>query len=221
MLKKWRDDILEKTSGMARKEKLSYILTYYWYHLLIGFSALFLFLLFTGHLLFGNKAPQFYCVMVNQLVTPDTVENMTEGFARKANLDVERTVIDSNYIFSYGDVTVKGANESTYEKFFLQWRNREIDAVILPESFYRFCREMGGSFLSLDPNQLEGFEGYMEQGACRGVVLGEDALTGEDLLLAFPDNGKHPQISQTFLQYMSDVRDGKTGGAAYEELINR
>lgn len=221
MLKKWRDDIAEKTYGMARKEKCAYIRMYYWYHILITAAILFLILLFAGHFLFGNRPPRFYCVMVNQPVSSDTLAKMTEAFAGKAGLEESRTVIDSNYIFSYGDVAVTGANESTYEKFFLQWRNEEIDAVILPESFYLFCREMGGGFRSLDPDRLEEFKGYMDDHTCKAVVLGKDALTGEDLLLAFPDNGRHREAAEEFLDYMIAVKKGKIGGVAYEEIINR
>ena len=100
-------------------------------------------------------------------------------------------------------------NESSYEKFFLKWQNREIDAVILSESFYRHCKEMGGRFQSLEEQETEGFTAYMDEGQCRAVELGNDGATewisgkeDEKLLLAFPSSGKHIAEGRSFLKYL-------------------
>ncbi len=109
---------------------------------------------------------------------------------------------------------MEGVNESSYEKFFLRWRNRELDAVIMPESLYRFCEEMGGSYRSLEDMDTSGLETYTDDGVCTAVVLGEADLieevtgkNGEKLLLAFPDNSRHGELCETFLQCAAEMKD--------------
>lgn len=171
-------EIREKTSGMGRKEACSYIFTYYWYHMLGIAAAAALILLFAVHYGFGNKKPVFTCVIVNQVTDGEEDLRLRDDFAGWAGLQKERIVIDSSYLFSYGDLRMEGANESSYEKFFFQWRNRELDAVIVPESFYRHCKGMGGSFHLLEEREITEAGGlpYMDEGECRAVLLNEAGL---------------------------------------------
>lgn len=208
MGKYWKD-IKKKTSGMSKGEACSYILTYYWYHILIVVSAVALVLLFAIHYGFGNKKPAFTCIIVNQEMDAVRDQEMADDFAMEAGLLGDRVVIDSDYNFSYGEFRLEGANESSYEKFFFQWQNQEIDAVIMPESFYRHCKEMGGRFRELEEQETEGFTAYMDEGQCRAVVLGNDSFTervngkkDEKLLLAFPSSGKHIAAGRSFLEYL-------------------
>lgn len=201
--------IREKTSGMKGSEKLNYILTYYWYHLLGIGAAVCLLLLFGGHYLSGNERPLFYCAAVNVNTDDDRDDAVAAAFAAWAGLDEERIKIDSNYNFSYGDVALVGANESYYEKFFIKWQNQELDAVILEESFYKFCREMGGTFRSLSGMELGNLVPYEEDGDITAVVLECAGLftpvrgeCGEPLLLAFLDDGMHEEACGAFLSYI-------------------
>lgn len=122
------NDIREKTEGMSRQDKVSYILTYYWYHMLIIFSVLALIVIFIVHYA-TYKKPEFTCVMVNQQIDTQRDNQMTEGFAKFSKMDPKRIEINSNYNFSYGDLKLADVNESSNEKFFLQWRNNELDAL--------------------------------------------------------------------------------------------
>lgn len=207
MGKYWKD-IKEKTADMSRQETWSYILTYYWYHMLIFASIVALVLLFAAHYIFGNKKPVFTCLIVNQEMDTVRDREMADSFAGEAKLPKDRVIIDSDYHFSYDGFRLEGVNESSYEKFFFQWRNREIDAVILSESFYRHCKEMGGGFRILEEQDREGFTAYMDEGRCTAVVLGDDSfmerMAGrkEQLLLAFPSSGKHIEESRNFLKYL-------------------
>ena len=149
------------------------------------------------------------CIIVNQEIDAARDREMADDFAKEAGLPEKRVVIDSDYNFSYDEFRLEGANESSYEKFFLKWQNREIDAVILSESFYRHCKEMGGRFQSLEEQETEGFTAYMDEGQCRAVELGNDGATewisgkeDEKLLLAFPSSGKHIAEGRSFLKYL-------------------
>ena len=213
-MRRYLDDIKEKTAGMSMKEKVSYVFTYYWYHMLIIVSIIALIFFTVRFYVFGNKKPEFTCVIANQAMDDERDARIAQAFAEENGLDPELVVVDSDYVFSYGDLQIEGANESSYEKFFLKWGNEEIDAVILSESMYEFCRDMRGEFRSLDNMDTSGFETYTDDGKVTAVVLGQDefmeAATGktdEKLLLAFPDNGKHGDLCDEFLECIREFKD--------------
>lgn len=217
-MKKYLTDIKEKTSGMTGKEKRAYILTYYWYHILGFVVIIALILLFIAHYGFGNKKPVFTCALVNQEMETWQAQEMAEAFAEDSGLPGKQVVISPDYMFSYEDVRLEGVNESSYEKFFFQWRNKELDAVILSESFYRYVKEMGGTFKELDEKMAEGFTYYMDENLCTAVVLGNDSFTenrtgkkDEKLLLAFPDTGQHPEECVMFLKFLKTQGIDKYG----------
>lgn len=194
---------------MSWKEASGYLFTYYWYHMLIFAAVAALILLFALHYGFGNKKPLFTCIIVNQRADADVDLRIRDAFALEEEIEPERVVVDSSYQFSYGQVKMQGVNESSYEKFFFQWSSHEIDAVILPESFYCHCKEMGGDFYVLDKEDLAGMELYMDGGQGKAAVLGGDSFTetaagtdGGKLLLAFPESGERPEMRKRFLQFV-------------------
>lgn len=213
-LRRYLDDIKEKTVGMSRKEKVSYVLTYYWYHMLIIISIIVLIFFTVRFYVFGNQKPEFTCILVNQEMDDDRDARIAQIFAEENGLDPERVIVDSDYVFSYGDVRLQGVNESSYDKFFLKWGNEEIDTVILSESMYEFCREMQGEFRRLEDMDTSGFETYTDGGEVTAVVLGIDKFmeeatgtTEEKMLLAFPDNGKHAELCDDFLQCIIEFQE--------------
>lgn len=157
-------------------------------------------------------------MLVDQEIDDDRDAEIAQTFAKENDLDPDLVTVDSDYVFSYGDVQLQGVNESSYDKFFLKWRNKELDAVILSESMYQYCKEMRGEFRSLEGMDTSGFETYTDGGKVTAVVLGKDefmeAATGktdEKLLLAFPDNGRHADLCDDFLQCIREFK-GELGG---------
>ena len=106
-------EIREHTERMDRKQKLEYILTYYWYHLLFVVVSAGLLILLVRHLFFREPPKAFTCVLVNQTVDYARDEELAADFAAVSGIDPERIEIDSDYIFSYGDVKLEAANESS------------------------------------------------------------------------------------------------------------
>ena len=212
MLKRWISDIREKTSEMGRREKLSYVMTYYWYHMLIAVAVVALIVLF-GSRFALKKEPEFTCVAVNQWMDAAWEKDIAEGFSKESGVEPDRIVVDSSYHFSYDDVKLENVNESSYEKFFLKWQNGELDAVILPESFYKHCIEMSGRFLEVDEMDTGGLELYEDRGKHTAVVLDTDS-DGEALLLAFPSSGTHKETCSKFLSFMKKME--KAGGYKHE-----
>jgi len=202
---------------------------------MIFISVIALILLFAAHYGLGNKKPLFTCLIINQEMDGARDLRIRDEFAQRAGLPKERVVIDSDYNFSYGQFRLEGTNDSSYEKFFFQWRNQEIDAVILSETFYRHCKEMGGDFRVLANERSEGegngLQAYMDEGECRAVVLGTDSYTkkitgkeDEKLLLAFPEyennSENSPKESRIFLEYACEKLQEGTGGGILEKNIN-
>lgn len=212
----WEDiwnDIREKTAGMSRKDAAVYILTYYWYHMLGAVSVTALILLFALHYAFGNKKPLFTCIIVNQEFQEERDLKLRDAFAEKAGVRPERIVIDSSYQFSYGQLNMEAVNESSYDKFFFQWGNHEIDAVIVSEDFYDYCREMGGDFYEIEEKKQDGMEWYQDEGQADAAVIGTDrflkAAAGKEggkLLLAFPANGEWTEMKDLFLEFMCEIQ---------------
>lgn len=214
IFRRYLDDIRVKTADMSVRQKISYVITYYWYHILIIVSIIALIFFLVRSCVSGDQKPQFECVIVNQEMDDERDARIARSFAEAEGLDEELVVVDSDFVFSYGDLKLDGVNESSYDKFFLKWRNEEIDAVILSESMYRFCRQMRGEFRSLDGMDVSGFETYEDQGKTTAVVLGQDKFmeaaagrTDEKLLLAFPDNGRHGDLCGAFLECMKDHKN--------------
>ena len=73
--------IKENTDGMSGKEKLSYILTYYWYHLLGIVAVLGLIVFLVVHFAFPEEKPLFTCALVNQRIDSSRDQKLAEDFA--------------------------------------------------------------------------------------------------------------------------------------------
>ncbi|MCI9079434.1 MAG: hypothetical protein HFH68_10995 [Lachnospiraceae bacterium] len=213
MLKSWIQDIQEKTSDMSGRKKVSYVVTYYWYHVLIAMTVIALVVLFLSHLLL-RKDPEFTCVVVNQSMNDTWEKNVEEEFSKELGVSVDSVVVDPDYHFSYDNVKLEGVNESSYEKFFLKWQYGELDAVILPESFYQHCVKMSGRFFEVDKMDTGKMKIYEDNGNYTAVVLEED-YNGERLLLAFPSSGKHKETCGKFLSFIKNIQ--KQGGSNNED----
>ena len=204
-------EIRKNTEGMSGKERAEYILAYYWYHILGAAAVVGLVLFLIIHFGFRDEQPLFTCVMVNQNIDQARDAQMETDFADSSDIEEERIVFDSDFNISYGDIQLEGINESSYEKFFFKWRNQELDAVIMPESFYRYCLDLGGTFRSLENWDVQGLPLYEEGGSPVAVKVEETSLskylenkTGETLLLAFPKDGQHEEACGEFLEFLED-----------------
>lgn len=56
MVRKWISDIREKTKDMDRQQAAEYVLTYYWYHMLLTAVSLGLVILVIYHIGWGTRA---------------------------------------------------------------------------------------------------------------------------------------------------------------------
>ena len=209
-MKDYIREIRKNTEGMTGKEKAEYILTYYWYHILGIVAAVGLILFLIIHLGFREEPPLFTCVMVNQKIDQSRDAQMESDFADSSGIEEERIVFDSDFNISYGDTQLEGINESSYEKFFFKWQNQELDAVIMPESFYEYCLSLGGTFRNLEDWDVQGLPLYEDGVETTAVKVEETSLsryleneTGETLLLAFPTEGQNEEQCRAFLEFLS------------------
>ncbi|MDO4296932.1 MAG: hypothetical protein Q4C59_00465 [Lachnospiraceae bacterium] len=211
-MKNYIEEIHRNTSGMSGKDKRNYILTYYWYHILGIAAAVSLILFLPVHVLFGMEKPEFTCVLVNQKIDYGRDREIGQAFADFTGKAPDRIEVDSDYYLSYGSVKLEGINESSYEKFFFRWRNQELDAVIMPESFYEYCKTLGGGYLDLGNFETGDLPLYEDGETFTAVRVEETGMkeyllneTGERLLLVFPDNGRNQTECQEFLRFMDEL----------------
>lgn len=225
-MKNWADDIWEKTKHMDRNAKAEYILDYYWYHILLGFLTLCLLALGIYHVTWGKKKTAFSLVIVNQQINAERDKKLRDGFAGFSAIPVKQIQADSDYMISYADVQLKGINESSYEKFFFGWSAGAVDAVVMPESFYHYCKEQNGRFLPLtrlavpvQPGPEELF--LKEDGIYYGIYVEQSYLSAyfldnayDPYVLVFPTEAKHQKAAGRFLEYAWQPGQEET---SYEE----
>lgn len=221
--------IRENTEGMSGKEKMSYILTYYWYHLLGIAAVLGLIVFLVVHFAFPEEKPLFTCALVNQRIDSTRDQKLAENFAEYAGLSQKQVVFDSDYIISYNETEEKESNdfndsntsndsnnsnnsntsnESGFDKFFFKWSGGELDAVVMTEDFMSYCIEVGGEFYPADEFDVTGLDVCEVQGVSVIKVSGtkmESELDGtekDNLVLVFPDTGKQKENCQKFIDYL-------------------
>lgn len=213
-LRNIRKEISKKTEGMDRYQKLEYIASYYWYHILLTVLGIGIFILLIRHLFFQKPPKEFTCVMINQAVNYKRDEKLQQEFSEKIGVAEDRIWIDSDYVFSYEGKQIEGANESSYEKFFFRWSVGELDAVVMPVSFYRHCRELEYEFMELDllfdETELVLWEEKMllEEGKSRALYLSGMYLMSyfnqeedDPLLLVFLQGDTHKEAKRAFLKF--------------------
>lgn len=207
-------DIREKTAHMGRKQKLEYITAYYWYYILFAVLLLFLIILLIRHLFFREPPKFFNCVMINQAIDFERDGRLAEDFALDSGLSAEQISIDSNYVFSYVGKQLEGANESSYDKFFFRLGGGELDAAIVPESFYRYCVDLEYEFADLgnmlDEEEKAWWQGELVEtnGICNGIYVENlplmeylDQEKEDPVLLVFFQNEENTEVNRSFLEF--------------------
>lgn len=225
------EEIGRNTMRMSRRQKAEYVLTYYWYHMLLVAVGAGLLILLVRHLFFGAPPKELVCVIVNQQADHGRDEALLQEFAEWSGMDPKRILVDSDYIFSYGNVRLEGANESSYEKFFFRWRSQELDAVLMPESFYRYCKEIEYDFADLrlycTDEQRARHEGiFIEENGIDEALYVENTrlmpylkrTEEERMVLVFVPESEHMEAGRAFLEFAleREACEGEEEGA-YEE----
>ncbi len=224
-MKKWVEDIRMKTKNMNRDQKAEYVMTYYWYHILLAVLMAGLLILGIYHVNWGKRRTDFSMVIVNQDINFSRDRKIQEEYAQFSDIPAKFVQVDSDYMISYGDVKLEGINESSYEKFFFGWSAGVIDAAVMPESFYEYCKEQNGTYVSL-LDLLEEAGGsarllderqdiLMEDGgACTGVYIEKTRISGyfmknkdDPYVLVFPTEMKHKEAAGKFLEYSLQQED--------------
>lgn len=219
MIRKWIREIRDRTMDMTIPERLAYVRQYYWYHMLILAVGIGLILLVVYHAVWGGRQPEFQCVMVNQQADWERDQALEQEFAVYAGIPPDAVSVRSDYQLSYGEVRQEGINESSYEKLFFNWAAGAIDAMLVPESFYRFCEEeLGGEYRLIDEIAKDAdYEKFVEKDAVYrngdrpiGVYAAKTMLSDgisqradDPVLLVFPKEGKHLKTSGRFLNMIA------------------
>lgn len=207
--------IKESTKNMNRTQKLQYIMTYYWYHILGICAVVGLIVFLIVHFAFPEEKPLFTCALINQKIDYEQDENFAKEFADVSGLSKSQIVFDSDYIISYDGNKQDGNNESSFDKFFFQWSGGELDAIIADEDFLTYCVVVGGEFYRADEFDTDDLTCCTVAGVS-AIQLKETEFDKElagterdELVLAFPKTGSHKEICQKFIDYLKGQESRK------------
>lgn len=217
-LKNVFNDICKKTEGMDKEQKIEYIAAYYWYHILFFLIGIVVVIMLIRHLFFGPPPKMFTCVLVNQAIDFERDAVLTEDFALFSGIMEKQISIDSNYVFSYVGKQLEGTNESSYDKFFFRLGNGELDAAVIPESFYKYCMELEYKFADLEQiltrEQLCGWQEQLlyEKGVCNGIYVKDmllmeylDQEKDDPVVLVFFLNEDHEEADRAFFCFATSI----------------
>ncbi len=224
-----RADKKRQWQSMTWPEKLDHIWTYYraWI-----FSAVFVIagaVWLVSRYLLDNEECGFSLGLINGYMEKGDVALSAEldeffGFQEGETY----AYFDTAYQFSYTGVENSAGDNSFYEKFFLNIRMGELDAVIMPESFFEYCNDLEPIFCDvrsvLSEEQQGAWEDYYVMGqtedgaayACGIDISHLDYINaegmgfvgennGEAFILAFPVTGEHRALGGALLRYIEKM----------------
>jgi len=215
MVKKWIEDIRVKTKNMDKAQKAEYIITYYWYHILIVLILLVIAGITVYHVVWGSREKLFSLAIVNQQTDYERDSKISSQFAESAGISSKDVFTDSSYLLSYGGIEPDGIKESSFEKFFFGWQAGALDAVIMPESFFKYCIENNGEFIKIeelapDISSRNGKEFlYMYNGDFTGIYIEKTKIAGDfifestdPVILVFLKNSRHLKECREFIRFI-------------------
>lgn len=205
-MRKILKDISLNTAEMTFKEKMQYIMTYYWYHILGVCLVIGLLVFIIVHFGFADRREEFSCAIINQSMDVDRDEKIA-SLAQKKFSDDEKVIVDSNYEFSYNGEKQEGINLTLFEKFFIKWGQGEINAVIADKDFLDYCISSGGSFYSIKEFDTGNLKLYNKD-KVSGIELSFTDIAGyitgnaKKLVIAFPVEGANKKACQKFIDFV-------------------
>lgn len=226
MIRAWYAAEQEKTKDMTKEQKINYVIEYYLAFMIGAVLLLIAVVWLIFHFAFDNKEQGFNCAVVNCAVEGDSIalsDELTEFFGY--NPKKKEAYFDAGYQIAYPGADNEAADNSFYEKFFLNIRMGLLDAAIMPQSFMEYCNTVGHPFYDvydvLTDDQVKTYESCFLKGrddegneyTC-GIDISElkffdkmeisevEANEGEPLVLTFPYGGKNLEESRHFLDYL-------------------
>lgn len=211
MVRRWISEIQKNTAGMDRKKKAQYIAEYYWAHFLLLFLAVGAVLLGIYNFTLGKKKVSFECAIVNTATDDERDRNMESQIAKMLDLQAKDVRVDSAYRIAFDDEedsadpkpvttqknSVGGSDYAGYDKFFFAWGNRELDAVIMPESFLHYCEEIGGELNTIGADEST----YILLSETKFADEIEDN-SDDPMVIVFPKEARHEAKASVLCEKM-------------------
>ncbi|MDE6432924.1 MAG: hypothetical protein K2L07_01695 [Lachnospiraceae bacterium] len=231
MIKAWYAAEKEKMEEMTKEQKINYVVEYYLVFIIGAVLLLIAVIWFIFHFAFGNKEQGFNCALVNCAVEGNSIElsdGLTEFFGY--NPKKKEAYFDPGYQIAYPGVDNEAADNSFYEKFFLNIRVGVLDAAIMPQSFMEYCNTVGHPFYDVydvlseeqiktyEPCFLKGKDEDEKEYTC-GIDISKlkffdkmgiyevEANEGEPLVLTFTYGGMNLEESRRFLDYLETFEE--------------
>ena len=208
-LKMYLANECRKLREMKKKEKIGYLLTYYRGILLMGVLLIAGVLMLTGRSTAASESEILRIAVINSYHSNgQSYQEISEKLFRKMAVYSQETFADgiirydSSYqiAYSFGGryYGSSAANDSDYDKFFLNIRNGWIDVAIVPQSFLEYCDLLGEVY---DGIPLDISDGSFVQEA--GIdFVGDNA--GERCYLILPCGGKNRENAELLKSYFGE-----------------
>lgn len=215
--------------NMPFKDKISYILYNHTAGIVFGIFAICLIVGLGYHFIFNGNNCCFNLAVVNGYTSESDIK-LSEKLDKVFGYDgsKEYTYVDTEYqvSYEYDEVNIENtaADNSFYDKFFLNIRTGQIDAAIVPKSFFDYCNSLGNVFYDveyvLSDEQSEKLKerfiaGKTDDGEfVNGIEIGEcnyleetgitfvDVNSDDSYILVFPINGSHIRKCKEFVDYI-------------------
>ncbi|MDO4804158.1 MAG: hypothetical protein Q4A32_04990 [Lachnospiraceae bacterium] len=124
------EEIKSNTQGMSRKERLGYIVTYYWLQIGGVIFAVFFLVYFLTHFLFGIKENWIYVTFTNVLTSDEGVNVLRKDYIEYAGYDLKEKNVVFNSNSYFDAATVQGTNNNYFQVFAAMVEAGDLDAVI-------------------------------------------------------------------------------------------
>ncbi len=126
----------EKLREMSFREKVAYIREYYKFHIIGSIVAVAIIIYIVYGIVNPAPATVFYAAMVNNAISEDVIQEYSNNFAGKLELNTERESVNLSTNFNFGP---------SEDQYTMGMRNalttyiaaNEIDVIIAPESEFK------------------------------------------------------------------------------------
>ena len=216
-------------SKMPVKDKISYSVYNHMAGIVLGMTVLFLTAGLAFHFVFNGEVCGFNIAVVNgysEVSDSDLSEKLNDLY----DFDGKKkyAYVDTQYQLSYEadgiNVENPAANNSFFDKYFLNIRTGAMDAAIIPKSFYEYCNSMGNIFYEVEyvltKDQVKMLQNRFVTGTTdegdfvTGINIGGckylnesgiafvDTNMDDSYILVFPVNGTHLEECREFVDYI-------------------
>ena len=154
----WLNAEKNKMKDMTVRQKISYILTYYWLWIVGILTALFLMVFFINRMFFSIKDFWFYGMFANTMENGGNESDLWYDFVDYADFDTTQKKVEMNSRTFFDPTVSGGTNNSYYQAFVALVESGDLDVVVMGTEALRGTGS-SGRLLDLNDEKCAGVMG--------------------------------------------------------------